>query len=201
MATEKISIPEPTIGRVKVTLVGTSPLIMHEWSNKAKQQIREKQQKKAMAKREARKPEVEYESAKIKNSKGELAIKAITVKKAIIGAARLVEGLNMTVLRVVVFVRSDDQETQTIKLRYRKEEMIEDVVRIDGGRTSDLRYRPYVYDWECDVTVDYNADVLSADQVLNLLKLAGFGGLCENRPSKSGGDNGTFKIKSFEGKK
>jgi len=191
MSLQTITVPEPQVGRLSVKLKGTSPLIMHEWSEKSKRQIREKQQKKACKKHSKRDPKAEYESAKVLTSDGKMAVKAISIKKAIVGAARLIDDLPMTLLRVSIFVRGD--EDGLIPLKFKKEKMVEDVVRIGRG-VADLRYRPYLYDWEVKVNIDYNSDVLSAEQVLNLVKLAGFGGLCENRPSKSGGDYGTFEV-------
>jgi hypothetical protein len=193
-----VAIPEPNIQAFKVTLKGTAPLIHHEWSEKAKKQIRDKQQKKASKAHGKRNPNGEYEASKIKNSKGKLAIKAIWIKKAVVAAARNIDGVPMTLLRGAVFVRGD--EDGLIPLRYKKEKMVEDVVRLSGG-TSDLRYRPYIHDWEADVEIQHNADVLSTEQVVNLLKIAGFAcGIGERRPGKSGEDYGTFDVLAIKKK-
>ena len=195
---QKITVPEPNIGTIKLVFKGTAPLIHHEWSAKAKKMILDKQMKKAVAKKAARKPKEEYESAKVKDAKGKLAIKAIWVKKAIVAAARNVDDLPMTLLRGAVFVKGDDMGA--IPITYKKEEMVEDIVRLSGG-TSDLRFRPYIYGWKADVEISYNADVLSAEQVINLVKIAGlFVGIGERRPGKSGDDYGTFSVKPFKKK-
>lgn len=198
MAKKPIEIPEAKINTVAVTIKGKAPLIMHEWNEKAKKQMRDKQQKKATNKKEARNPEQEYEAAKVKNKKGELAIKSIWIKSAIVDSARFVEDLPMTILRGALFVKGD--ENGYIPLRYKREEMIEDTVRLSGiGRTADLRYRPYVYDWEADIFIEYDADVLSLEQVINLLKKAGFSnGIGENRPERSGDTYGTFSVEPYE---
>ena len=195
-----LDIPEPVIHTAVFTLKGSTPLIMHEWSEKAKKQIRDKQQKKAKPKKEARKPKEEYESAKIKNSKGELSIKAIWIKSAMVKSARFVENLPMTLLRGALFVQGDDDEL--IKLRYKKEEMVEDTVRLSGiGRSADLRYRPYIYGWEADVTVEYDGDVLTLEQLTHLLMKAGFSnGIGENRPERSGDNYGRFTVHPFKSK-
>lgn len=196
---QKISVPEPNIGTIKLVLVGTAPLIHHEWSSKAKKMILDKQMKKASVKKPARNPKKEYEEAKVLTADNKLGIKAIWLKKAIVAAARNVDDLPMTLLRGTVFVKGD--EMGIIPLRYKKEEMVEDVVRLSGG-TSDLRYRPYIYGWEVDVEISYNADVLSPAQVINLTKIAGFAvGIGERRPGKSGDDYGTFSVKPFKKKK
>lgn len=171
---------------------------MHEWSEKAKQSIRDKQQKKATVKREARNPQEEYERAKIKDKDGDLAIKAIWIKNAIVDSSRFVENLPMTILRGALFIKGD--EDGLIKLRYKKEKMVEDAVKLSGiGRTSDLRYRPYIYDWEADVTIEYDGDVITMEQVIHLLKKAGFSnGIGENRPERSGDTYGRFEVQPIK---
>lgn len=194
----EVVVPEALIASLFLTIKGTSPLIMHEWSEKAKKMIRDKQQKKATNKREARDPKAEFESAKIKNSKGDLCIKAVWVKSAIVDSARFIENLPMTILRGALFVKGD--EDGYIPLKYDRVEMIEDTVRLSGiGKTADLRYRPYVYDWSADIEIEYDADVLTKEQIVNLVKKAGFSnGLGENRPERSGNTYGRFTVQPYQ---
>ena len=49
-AEKQIEIPAIEILQMQLTLVGTAPLIVHAWSDKAKKQILEKQMKVAKAK-------------------------------------------------------------------------------------------------------------------------------------------------------
>jgi hypothetical protein len=191
-----VEVKELKIAVLNSRIIGTTPLIMHEFSEKSKRQMLEKQQKKAAKKKEIRNPEAEYEAAKIKDSTGKLAIKSIWIKKAIVAAARNVDDLPMTILRGAVFVVGD--KDGLIPVQYEEEKMVEDVVRLSGG-TSDLRYRPYLYGWYADVQIEYNADVLSGEQVANLLKIAGFAvGIGERRPGKSGEDYGRFNLGEYK---
>jgi hypothetical protein len=74
--------------------------------------------------------------------------------------------------------------------------MREDMVRTSGiGRTPDIRFRGEVRGWSATIPVEFNADVVSLDQVVNLLAIAGFSvGLLEMRPDKTGFDYGTFSV-------
>jgi len=54
---ETISVPAPRIRRVKLTLQGISPLICHNWDEKAKREMLDKQMQKAKTKKEAKVPE------------------------------------------------------------------------------------------------------------------------------------------------
>lgn len=205
-----IEIPEPNIQTLSLAMIGTSALIQHQFSEKAKRQILDKQMKKAAVAKAIRDPKSEFEHSlyiikdgefKYENKEGVgkvkftgvIGIPALWVKQAIVAAARNVADLPMTLLRGAVFV-SGRPEDGLIPLRYRQLQMREDIVRIGRGST-DLRYRGELLDWEADVRVRFNADVLSAEQVVNLLKIGGFScGLGEWRPARSG-EYGTFDVR------
>jgi len=48
---------------MKLTLIGDSPLITHQWSAKAKKMMLDKQMKKATGAREAKNPEQDYKDS------------------------------------------------------------------------------------------------------------------------------------------
>lgn len=192
----KLTIPRANIQLLKVKIVGLSPLIFHRWDEKAIKMIQDKQAKTAKSNvREARNPEAEYEASFYKTKDGAVAFPALSIKQAMVGAARNLEGVTMTLLRGAVFVVGDSDGL--IKVNYPKggKEMRTDMVRVGMG-TADVRYRGQVKDWSMDLIIKYNADVLSAEQVVNLLQIAGFScGLGEWRPERNG-DFGTFEVAS-----
>jgi len=208
MKEQTISVPEPSITTVKLMLVGTNSIIQHKWSEKAKRQILEKQQKKAEKKKEIRDPTAEFESSlyifekgKFKYAEGgfpmevkftgKFGIPSVWIKKAIVDSCRNVNGLPMTIARGSVFVKSVKDDM--IPVTYDRLVMREDMVRIGLG-SSDLRYRGELQGWSANVELVINSDVLSVEQVLNLVKIAGFScGLGEWRPQRSG-DFGTFEV-------
>lgn len=180
------------IGIIPMKIVGLTPLIFHQWSEKAKQMILDKQMKKAAKGREIRDPQAEYESSFYKNSKGEIAFPALAIKQALVNAARNLEGVTMTILRGSVFIVGD--EDGLIKVDYKGQpNMRQDMVRVGMG-TADLRFRGEVKDWSMDFIVKHNADVISVEQVINLFRVAGFAcGLGEWRPERNG-NNGQFDV-------
>ena len=191
-AIETIVVRKPNIKTLKVDIIGNRPMIQHKFSEKAIRMIEEKQQKKdAKTKRDKRDPKAEFEAAKYLNKDGDIAFPALCIKQAIVGSARMVDGLPMTILRGSVFVKGDGEGM--IKVDYATCQLRRDVVRLNGG-PADLRYRPELLDWKMNLNIDYNADVISAEQVVNLLSIAGFSqGLGEWRPEKNG-DFGTFTV-------
>jgi hypothetical protein len=189
--TLKFEIPAPNIKDMKVKIEGTMPLIFHRWSEKAKQMILDKQMKKATKGREVKNPEQDAEDSYYKDSSGKIAFPALCIKQAMVNAVRNVEGVTMTLLRGSVFVVGDKEGL--IPVEYKKKSMRSDMVRVGMG-TADIRFRGQVEDWSMTFIIKFNADVVSAEQVLNLLNIAGFScGLGEWRPERNG-DFGTFQV-------
>lgn len=222
----KIEIPEPNKQSMVVRINGTAPIIFHRWSEKAKLMLLKTQQKDPTAKkRELRDPKSEFLSSFYKDADGDIAIPALNMKQAMVDAARNIEGITMTLLKGAIFTKgdvngmvkllvnkkpisvSDDieiyEEGDERKLlglyghdkKNPNIEMRQDLVRVGMG-SADLRYRGSVKDWTMEFIVQFNGDVLSAGQVLNLLNTAGFAcGLGEWRPQCSG-SSGTFEVAS-----
>ncbi len=192
MSELKISIPAPNIQMLKVKIFGETPLIYHKWSEKAIKMIEDKQQKKATKGREIRNPEKEYKDSYYYNKDGKISFPANNIKQAMVGACRFLDkSVPMTLIRGAIFVVGDEENL--IPVKFGSESMRKDMVTVGMG-SADIRYRGELKDWEMELLIKYNADVISAEQVINLLQIAGFSqGLGEWRPEKNG-DFGTFKV-------
>lgn len=190
-------IPAPNIQAMKVKINGTSPLIFHKWDEKAIKMILDKQMKKATKGREVRDPETEYKNSFYYDSKGNIAFPARNIKQALVGSARFLGGaIPMTVLRGALFVMGD--KDGFIPVKYKEKRMRQDMVTVGMG-TADIRFRGELDNWSMEFLIQYDADLLSPEQVLNLLQRAGFSqGLGEWRPEKNG-DNGTFTVATTNG--
>ena len=71
--------------------------------------------------------------------------------------------------------------------------MREDMVRVGMG-TADIRHRAEFETWGAVLRVKFNANVLSAEQVIGLFEAGGFGvGIGDWRPEKDG-VNGRFHV-------
>ena len=186
MATKTAEMQKLKIEMVVIKIKGTSPLIMHRWSEKAKREMLDKQMKKTV-KKEAKDPEAQYEASVYKMDDGRLGFPADAFKKAMIRGAKQI-GLVMTDARTSFFVHGeycnrDDRELIPIKGEV---SMREDMVRISGG-TADIRYRGQVTPWEAELKISHNSSITSFDHVVNMLNAAGYGvGVGEWRPEKDG---------------
>lgn len=170
---------------------GLTPLIQHKWSEKAKQKMRDKHGGKKTRDRAARDPEKEARDATYFTVDGKYGIPVKALKASIISAAHKDLGVEKTLVRKALFIPCDDPN-EVLEMECDTPVLREDWARV--GQTTDLRYRPEFRKWGLSFRVDYDADLLGIDDIVNLVSRAGFGvGLNEWRPEK-GGENGRFRL-------
>ena len=177
---------------VTMKIVGTSPLIQHQWSEKPLKMMRDKHAGKKTRNREVRNPEQEGNDAAYRTQKGGFGIPAMALKSAIITAAHKDIGIEKTLVRKSLFLQCDDPGG-VLAMECAEPVIKEDHVRVGQGST-DLRYRPYFYEWAVMFTVEMDASGLQLGDLITLIDRAGFGvGIGEWRPEK-GGESGRFRI-------
>jgi hypothetical protein len=190
---KEITFKNFEIATVKVAINGTSPLIIHKFSEKAQKMIEDKQAKKAKGGREVRIPEEEYQAALYYFSDGlRYGFPAGGFKAAMIRAGKQL-GYVMADLKGWFFVVPDEKETNLVEI-IGEPRMRTDMVRIGMG-TADVRYRPEFQEWGAILTIEFNTHTISAEQIFELVALAGFScGIGDWRPEKSAtGNFGTWK--------
>lgn len=189
----QIEISQISAETLLVPIIGTSPLIVHRFSEKAKRQMLDAMQGRKSPK-EAKDPEAEYQAAFYRFGDGGFGLPTIAFKSATVGGARFYAGITMTALKQFLFFRGevgvDGQQLSRIEGEPR---LREDVVRVNRGGT-DLRYRPEFPEWRTELKVIYVKSALTRNSVLSLIDAGGLGvGVAEWRPEK-GGDFGTYRI-------
>ncbi len=177
-----------------LTLYGTSPLIVHAWSEKAKQMMRDTQQKKPKQAKEARNPEQDYKESRYIIDETRDGFPIVGFKSAAVDACSHVDGLTKVEARGAFHLINgipSQNHGDLVPIEYQSIRMREDMVRVGMG-VADLRYRAEYTGWTATLQVKHNANVLSREQIENLFKLAGFAiGVGEWRPAKDG-SNGMF---------
>lgn len=193
MEAPQIEIDRINAETLRVPIVGTSPLIVHRFSEKAKRIMLDAMQGRKSPK-EAKNPEAEYEAAFYRFEDGGTGLPSIAFKGATIGGARFYSGITMTALRQFLFFRGEvGLDGQQLFRLEGEPRMREDVVRVNRGG-SDLRYRPEYPEWRTVLTVVYVKSALTRNSVLSLIDAGGMGvGVGEWRPEK-GGDFGCYAI-------
>ena len=185
--------------RLVVPVVGTAPLIVHRFEEKARREIADKQQGRAKTKtREPKDPHAQFEAAMHRLPDGGHGFPVVGFKAAMIGAARNYPGVKMTELKqIITLVGEYGTHGRDMLARLILDDepiMREDPVRIGMG-TADLRYRPEYDPWRADLVIEYITTAIDAESLVNLVDAAGSGGIGEWRPSKSPtGVYGTFQV-------
>jgi hypothetical protein len=176
---------------VGLRIIGTSPLIQHNWDEKSKRQMREKHAGKKSKTREVRDPQAEAEAACYLTGDDKHGVPAMAIKKAILTAAHKDLGLARTTVQKALFLICPDDKI--LHMDCNEPEMREDTVRV-GNNSTDLRYRPCFTRWSVDVEFEIDNELLQVEDLLNLIDRAGFGvGIGEWRPEKSG-EYGRFEV-------
>jgi hypothetical protein len=176
-----IVLPKINLQQIKLRIVGDSPLIVHAWSKKAKTQMLDKQMKKAKGAKEAKDPERDYQESMYRMEDGTTpAFPAVAFKSAAVDACSHIEGVTKVEARGAFHIIGD-----MIPIKG-KPSMREDMVRIGMG-TADIRFRAEFRQWAVELHIRFNANVLSAEQVVNLFNTGGFAiGVGEWRPQTNG---------------
>lgn len=176
-----------------VPIVGTSPLIVHRFSEKAKKQMLDNMQGRKSPKT-AKNPDAEYEAAFYRLADGSYGFPALAFKAATVGGARFYSGVTMTALKQFMFLHGEEGDDGRALVRIEGEpKMREDVVTV-GRNGSDLRYRPQFSTWTATLMVRYVTSALTQGSVLSLIDAGGMGvGVGEWRPEKDG-DFGTYRV-------
>lgn len=180
---------------MQVPILGTAPLIMHNWSEKARRQMLDNMQGRK-APKEAKDPEAEYQSAFYRTKDGGYGFPVLAFKAATVEASRFYgKSVTKVGLRQTLFFSGEYSETakQSLVTITGEPHMREDVVKV-GMSGRDLRYRPEFPDWSTILTVTYVKSTLTRESVLSLIDAGGMGtGVGEWRPEKDG-DFGTYRV-------
>lgn len=194
--TAAIQIAKIGTETIEVPIVGTMPLIVHNFSEKSKRQMLDAQQGRKNPK-QVRDPQAEYEAAFYRTKDG-YGFPVTAFKAATVGAARFYgKDVSMTTLRQFIFMHGliSENDPQALVPIAGEPRMREDIVRLGGpSRSADLRYRPEFPEWSTTLLVTYVTSSLSRESVLSLIDAGGLGiGIGEWRPEKRG-EFGTYQI-------
>jgi hypothetical protein len=202
----KIELPPLKLAHAEMGIIGDTPLITHAWSQKARQEMLCKQMKLPVH-RETKDPIDAFMRSMYRTDENYYGAPAVGFKNAMVSACTSVDGVTKTAARQAFIVVGERGKTRAAFADlFSPQDLVrilspnpptlrEDMVRLAGiGNTADLRYRAEFWPWGAKLTIRFNQNVLSLDQLANLLNTSGFGvGLCEWRPERDG-QYGTFHV-------
>ena len=219
----KVELPKIDLGVFTVQIIGDSPLIVHKWSHKAKEEMLGKQMKKASKGKEAKVPvkdfvdslywldeagnlldtpqEIPEELETITNDTPYEEVDAV-IRRGRFGfptcafkASAIDAGYQQGVIAKKTTARGAFHILGEFAVIEGIPEMREDMVQIGGmSKVADIRYRPEFKQWKTTLTIKYNKSAITPEQIMNLLNYGGFAnGVGEWRPSRDG-SFGTFHV-------
>ena len=202
------SVPEIKITVGKLHLIGTAPLIVHAFPEKARKEMLDRQMKVAKGGRDARDPLAEFEAAQYILPDGRHGFPAIGFKAAAVTACTSLADVTKVAARQAFRVSGQQMNADgvidnsfvrvaLVPLVAKPPLIREDVVRLSGiGRTPEMRYRPEYPDWGVELDIHLNSQVISFGQLASMFQAAGHGvGIGDYRPERDG-DCGTFDVVS-----
>jgi hypothetical protein len=202
---EMLTINPPNFKTAIFTIMGTAPYVQQAFSEKARNEIKAKQEKGSTANKGKTKEAKDFNQCYLNSMHisrdGWHGIPAGAFRAAMISACRTV-GFKMTLAKLSVFVEADGFDkgdgTPLIKITKGEPHYVEHMVRIQ--QTVDVRARA-MWDegWEAQLRISFDADQFTLQDLSNLLMRVGIQvGIGEGRPdskSSAGMGWGTFLIK------
>ena len=194
-----ISIKPLNMVRVKVTLRGVTPLLVNALSDAAKGDITASAPGNTKAKtKKILTPDEKYKAAIHHFDSKTHGFPAAALKKAMLSAIRILnesgnDAVSQIAFKSMVGVYPAEGHPFLMKLRYKKVERSDSWALLKKTVPIPVS-RPCYRDWSCDCVIEFDADVIQPDAVLNLLARAGAQvGIGAWRP-ESNGNNGIFEI-------
>lgn len=198
--TTAIELPPLNIQIMDVPIIGESGLICHAWSKKAREQMLAKQMKKATTAKAAKDPFRDFceslywidgmpeEPTPEDVERARFGFPTVAFKSAAVTAVTTMGSMTKVMARQCFHLAGEH-----VEILGDPPSMREDMVRVGMG-TADIRFRGEFERWAAILKVQFNASVLSAEQVVSLIHAGGFGvGIGDWRPEKDG-VNGRYRV-------
>jgi hypothetical protein len=204
---EKVAITPPNIRQAKFKIIGTAPMVQNKFSQRILEAMAAEmaagQSAKKRTKREPKDFDRGFREATHISDSGWPGVPASAFRAGLISTCRLL-GFPMTLAKLSVFVVADGYETDRfgvqplVKITKGTPERTDFAVRNANG-SPDIRPRPmWKEGWEAIVTIRYDADQFTLEDVTNLLARMGEQvGIGAGRPDSkdsAGMGWGTFRI-------
>jgi hypothetical protein len=201
---KQVQIMAPDIREAVFEIKGTAPLVIHRFSAKTKNEMKQKMEtgKSASSKknREAKQTDDLFNDSRYRSKDGWDGFHAGSIRAATISACRLV-GFKMTLAKMSIFVVADgvdEIEPQIPLIRiYGEARKQEDMARVETGQPY-VTVRAAYHDWKAKVRIKWDNDQFSLTDITNLLHRVGVQvGIGEGRPdskNSAGMGWGTFEL-------
>jgi len=192
----QLEIEAIRMGRITCHIIGQTPMLMHRFSQKAREQLLFPKGRANAAERAdnlKHDPLTEYRETiymnRDKSRPAAVHLPSGMFTKALASAALDMPGASKAQILRLVSIASTQIDM------YGVPQMSMEMIRSsDMAKTPDVRTRAIFREWACKIEIEYVATLLGAKQIVNLLAAAGMiVGIGDWRPQK-GGSFGKFSI-------
>jgi hypothetical protein len=202
--TKKVTIKPINMATAQAKLTSTAAYVQNKFANYKREEMAEKQKQGSSQKktRKAKPPkdfEKVYKGSLHVSQEGWYGIPATAIRNAMIEACRLTE-IDMIRAKMCIKIIKDGLDNETLEplIKIKGEpRMFVAPVRI-GINQTDLAARAIFDKWEAVVTIEWDADVFEAADIMNLLARAGWQvGIGSGRPlskTSAGTGKGTWEV-------
>ena len=170
----------------KLWVVGTTPLICHAWSQKAKIEMLSKQVKAVKSGKEARDPEQDFVDSLYEMQPNVFGFPATGVKNCILSAAHKDRGVARSSVLSSLWIDAEMVKVRPalagaicdmplIRIWGSDPEMREDMTKIGTGlnKVANLAYRAQFSTWALRITGRFNVSMLNAEALAFLIQQSG----------------------------
>ena len=189
MQTTTVSIKPPKFGTAAFEIRGVAPLVVHRFSAKVKEQMKQNmetgKQASSRKKREAVDTDQKFKESRYISSEGWDGVHAGAFRNAMISACRFV-GFKMTLAKLSIFIEADGwdaAEPQIPLIRICGTPVKqEDMARVETGQPY-VTVRAAYHDCSAKLRIRWDGDQFTVEDVANLLVRVGLQvGIGEGRP-------------------
>jgi hypothetical protein len=207
-SSKTVTIKPPKFGVAIFHVRGIAPLVIHRFSHKIQEQMKQKMETgKAASSKKNRDPKLTddlYEEARYRHADGWDGFNASAIRAAMISACRLV-GFKMTLAKLSVFVEADGQDASQPQIPLIRIEGVpvkqEDMARVETGQPY-VTVRAAFHEWAAKIRIRFDMDQFTHQDVANLMSRVGLQvGIGEGRPDSKnsvGMGWGLFTIESMD---
>jgi len=194
----EIVVPKLNLGTLKVQLIGKTSLLMDRFPEEVYQEVLDKQLGKTKGKKKQRDLDKEFDEALHRIDDKTLGFPATAFKSGMIESTSFVGSRDFSkkLLKGVQILNSEGNDLVPIK--YKKLSKLKHYPKGSfGGAKANTKISPMLEGWECELVIQYDANNISPQDLVNLLNYAGFYygiGMWSPR-AKCGGKYGMYEVK------
>jgi hypothetical protein len=195
-----VKLPPLKIEKFSFWIIGDTPLISHAWSEKARREMLNKQQKEVSEGREIRDPEADFLSSLYDMGDGKFGFPVTALKNSILSTAHKDRGVPRATVRAALWINHKMISTRPalsgaicdmplIQIWGSEPEMREDMVRVGAGlsKTASLSYRAQFTRWAFKISGRLDTAACPLAWIPFLIRKAGMStGIGDWRNEKNG---------------